>query len=139
MKWYFASRVKHKQALVSLSEFLKSKGEIVLSEWVYKDSLKPYEENINAVQELSKEVVQSILQTDIFVLISDKEGTDMFVELGVALASQITSSCKIYIIGQYSKRSLMQLHPNVRHVHSIKDLLIEEQIDSEGLDVEISI
>ena len=128
MKWYFASRMKHRSKISDISKFLKDRGEIVISEWVYKDSLKPYEENISKIQPFSKEVVSSLLDTDIFVLISDSEGTDMFVELGICLAKNaLLKNIKIYIVGEYSKRSLMQLHPSIIHVKNIEELFNYEK------------
>ena len=83
MNWYVASRVRHKEYLREVSEKLKGLGETVTSDWLYQDSLKPYEENDVAVKALSESVVQAVLASDVFVLISDPEGTDMFVELGI--------------------------------------------------------
>ncbi len=132
MKWYFASRMRHKEKLVEVSDFLKSKNETILSQWIYEDSLKPYDQNIDKVNVLSKKVVSNLLDSDIFVLISDPEGTDMFIELGVCLAKkELSKNIKIYIVGGYAKRSLMQLHPDILHVKDIKELFTLENIDTQ--------
>jgi len=79
---------------------------------------------------LSKEVVDSLLDADIFVLISDPEGTDMFIELGVCLAKSTTSkNIKIYIVGEHSKRSLMHLHPSIIHMDNMTEIFDREGID----------
>ncbi len=132
MKWYFASRVRHQNKIIEITEFLKHKGQDVLSNWVYESALKPYHENIDKVQKLATEVTASLLATDIFVLVSDPEGTDMFIELGVCLAKSTTSprDIKIYIIGEYSKRSLMQLHPSITHLKTLREVFEREGIDS---------
>lgn len=131
MKWYFAGRVRHKENLIEIFKYLETKGEIIVSDWVYEGSHKPYHENLEEVQDLASRVVSSLLETDIFVLISDPEGTDMFVELGVCLAQEkITpGSVHIYIIGKYSKRSLMQLHPSIQHLKNIQELFAKEKIE----------
>jgi hypothetical protein len=85
MKWYFASRVRHRTALAQISNFLKNKGEDVVSDWIYFESLKPYTENMERCGEIAGNVTDTLITTDIFVLISDPEGTDMFVELGICL------------------------------------------------------
>lgn len=131
MKWYFAGRVRHKEKLKEIFKYLEIKGETVVSDWVYEGSHKPYSENLEKVQVLARRVVTSLLDTDIFVLISDPEGTDMFVELGVCLGkSKIDpDSIRIYIVGEYSKRSLMQLHPSVQHFENIQELFVKEKIE----------
>jgi hypothetical protein len=131
MKWYFASRVRHKEKMILISRFLDEKGEKLVSNWIYEASLKPYHKNIESVQRMASQVISSIMSTDIFVLVSDPEGTDMFIELGACLARISTSSKipRIYIIGEHSKRSLMQLHPSINHLKNMKEVFKRENID----------
>ena len=132
MKWYFASRVRHKNLLLEVSKFLEDKGEVVVSDWIHQGSLKPYDLNLSKVQPFSREVAKNILEADIFVLISDAEGTDMFIELGIALAKNtITQNNKIYAVGEHSKRSLMQLHPAIIHVPTLVELFKKEKIEGD--------
>ncbi|HEY0010919.1 MAG TPA: hypothetical protein VGB97_03360 [Candidatus Paceibacterota bacterium] len=136
MNWYFASRVRHQPKLLQVAEFLKATGHTFSADWVYQDSLKPYEENLNRVQALATQVVESVLTTDVFVLISDPGGTDMFVELGVMLArSEAANSVRIYIIGGHSKRSLMQLHPSINHAKDLSEVFVREGIDYQNFDI----
>ncbi len=129
MKWYFASRVHHRSKIVEVSKFLNDQGEIIMSDWIYKDSLKPYTEHLTEVTILSKNIVKSLTETDIFVLISDSEGTDMFVELGICLARNDShQKPRIYIVGEYGKRSLMQLHPSIVHTKNIAEVFSIENI-----------
>lgn len=131
MKWYFASRVKHQQKILEVSRFLETIGETVVSDWIYKGSLKPYIDHLSEVRDFSEEVLRSILATDIFVLVSDPDGTDMFVELGICLANKtLTSKVRIYIVGEHSKRSIMQLHPSITHVKDLKEVFDIEKINS---------
>ncbi len=132
MNWYFASRMRHREKLVKVAECLEKKGEKVVSSWLYEDSLKPYQENLEKVQVIAQEVVSSLSKTDIFVLVSDPEGTDMFIELGACLARN-TGAVKIYIVGEYSKRSLMQLHPAIFHVADLRELFERENIDYQDI------
>ncbi len=132
MKWYFASRVRHQQKIVDVANFLDGIGEKVVSNWIKGRSLKPYDQNLKEVQLLAEEVVRSIMDSDIFVLISDPEGTDMFVELGICLNRE---EARIYIVGKHSRRSLMQLHPRIKHVDTLKEVFDLENIDSEDFNV----
>lgn len=138
MKWYFASRVRHKEKLQEIAQFLESLDEGVISEWIYADSLKPYENNLSRVQPFAEAVTTALLNTDIFVLISDPEGTDMFIELGVCLAKKtLSDNVKIYILGEHSKRSLMQLHPAIIHVKDLQELFALEKIKHVGFNLPV--
>ena len=123
--------MRHQQKIIDVANFLDGKVEKVVSNWINKKSLKPYDQNLKEVQLLAEEVVQSILDSDIFVLISDPEGTDMFVELGICLNN---AEARIYIVGKHSKRSLMQLHPRIKHVSTLKEVFDSENIDSKDYD-----
>ncbi len=61
---------------------------------------------------MAKKIESEIKKCDTFVLISDRAGTDMFVELGIATSLKK----KIYIVGKWNKRSLMHFHPSIKHV-----------------------
>jgi hypothetical protein len=55
----------------------------------------------------------------------------MFIELGVALATKTKlKKIKIFIVGKYGKRSVMQNHPSIVHVNNIKEIFDKEGIDS---------
>lgn len=138
MKWYFASRTKHQQKLADLSRFLEAKGEVIKSTWVYiTEPLLPYHEHVEKVQKIATDDISEVLESDVFVLISDPAGTDMFAELGAALAKNTSSprSIRIYIVGEHAKRSLMQLHPAITHLHSLKEVFEKESIDCGEFDL----
>ena len=119
MKFYFASRFRHKEKILDISKILESKKHKVVSSWIYNPSLKPYEENEKECRLMAKKIESEIKKSDVFVLISDRAGTDMFVELGIA----ISLKKKIYVIGKYGKRSLMHFHPGIKNLISMGDLL----------------
>ena len=119
MKFYFASRIKNKEKILKISEVLKKNKHSVVSSWLQTPSLKPYEKNKKSCKLMAKKIEHEIKKSDVFVLISDRAGTDMFVELGIA----ISLNKKIYIIGKWNKRSLMHFHPLINHISSVKELL----------------
>lgn len=118
MKFYFASRFKHRDYLRDLDKDLEKLGHKIVSSWIWMDSQKPYDKNHKKCSEISKVVENDIKNCDTFVLISDVGGTDMFVELGIAIAF----NKKIYVVGDHNDRSLMCFHPNIERVKSIKDI-----------------
>ncbi len=68
---------------------------------------------------MAARIEREVKNCDIFILISDKAGTDMFVESGIAIALKK----KIYIVGKWNKRSLMHFHPNITRVDSLESLI----------------
>ncbi len=133
MKWYFAARTRHTETLKQLSSFLESKGETINSDWIYIGMLKPFSENVERVREVSVHCTEAVLSADIFVLISDPEGTDMYAELGMALGQWTTTKKpKIYTVGEHAERSVMQLHPAAVHVKTVGDVLRAEDVDLSG-------
>lgn len=131
-KWYFASRMRHQEKIRNVSDFLNSQGEQVVSRWVYEQPFSVSSENREAITTLAVDSIQEIIEAGVFVLISDPAGTDMFVELGAALAAGVTTQKKIYNVGLYSKRSLLQTHPSITHVASLQDVFEAEGITGNG-------
>jgi nucleoside 2-deoxyribosyltransferase len=119
MKYYFASRYHHREKLLKVADLLIAKKHKVVSSWLWVDSLRPYEENQKESRLMAARIEREIKNCDIFILISDKAGTDMFVEYGIAIALKK----KIYIVGKWNKRSLMHFHPHITQIDSLKDII----------------
>ena len=123
MKWYFASRMRHKESIDKIVNFLKSQNHEVVYEWSKLSSLKPYKENSNKASLVAKEISISLKNVDVFVLISDEAGTDMFIELGIVLGRWLNNSkTKIYSVGKFNDRSLMHFHPAIKRVDKLSDV-----------------
>jgi len=123
MKWYFASRTRYREMINKIIKTLESRGETVAFNWTELGQLEPYSANQERCREIAEQVNRAINQTDIFVLISDSEGTDMFVELGIALNQwQLDKKIRIYVVGEYNQRSLMHFHPAIKHFDDIKEV-----------------
>ncbi len=119
MKFYFASRYRHKEKLLKIKEQLEMHKHKVVSSWLTVDSLRPYEERSKECRAMAARIEREIKSCDILVLISDKAGTDMFIESGIAIALKK----KIYVVGTWGKRSLMHFHPMITHVSALSDIL----------------
>ena len=127
MKWYFASRIRHREFIDKIVNFLKSQNHSVTYEWSKLDSLKPYHENSNKSSLVAEEISNSLKDVDIFVLISDEAGTDMFIELGIVIGRWLNGNkTKIYVIGKHNDRSLMHFHPAIKRVDKLSDVFSME-------------
>ena len=123
MKWYFASRVRHKETINKIADFLKFQNQQVVSEWSKLGSLKPYNENSDKSTSFAKNVGNSLKDTDIFVLIVDEAGTDIFVELGIVIGRWLENNkIRIYIVGKFNDRSLMHFHPAIKQIDKLSDV-----------------
>lgn len=129
MKWYFASRTRHRKKLIIIADYLKNNGQLVNSDWIYENLPKPFVKYPGRIGRFTNSVAKAILDSDIFVLISDRGGTDMFVELGICIARRASSKRpRIYIVGEHSKRTVMQLHPAIIHLKTLREVFKNEKI-----------
>ncbi len=123
MKWYFASRMRHKKAIDKIVNFLKSQNHSVVYEWSRLGSIKPYNENSDESSLVAKEISVALKDVDIFVLITDEAGTDMFIELGIVIGRWLDNNkTKIYAVGKFNDRSLMHFHPAIKRVDKLSDV-----------------
>lgn len=123
MKWYFASRMRHKDKINKIVDFLKLQGHEIVFEWSSLDSMKPYEENLRESSLIAKNISYSLKNVDVFVLITDEAGTDMFVELGIVIGRWLDDkNIRIYAVGPFNIRSLMHFHPAIIKVDNLSDV-----------------
>lgn len=127
MNWYFASRMRHKEDIDNLVDFLKSSGHSVVYEWSKLGSLKPYEENSEQSSLVAQNISESLKDVDIFVLLTDASGTDMFIELGIVIGNcSADKPTKIYAVGEFNTRSLMHFHPLITRVSTMNEVFLKE-------------
>lgn len=122
MKWYFASRTRHRDFISKLVNFLESENHSVVYDWS-KESPEPYQKNSDKSSEVANDISEKLKDVDIFVLISDEAGTDMFIELGIIIREWMQNKkIKIYIVGKFNDRSLMHYHPAIKRLKKMKDV-----------------
>lgn len=127
MKWYFASRMRHREFIDKIVNFLESYNHSVVYDWSKLGSLKPYTENSNKTSLIAKEISDALKDVDIFVLIADEAGTDMFIELGIVIGRWLDNKkTKIYVVGEFNDRSLMHFHPAIKRLDKLSDVFSME-------------
>ncbi len=122
MKWYFASRMCHRETIQSLRALLEKYGHEFSFDWSSQPSLKPYKDHPNECRQAAETINKAIKDTDVFVLISDEAGTDMFIELGLAIKESENRKMTIYNVGPFNQRSLMQFHIVIKQVKNLEDI-----------------
>lgn len=128
MEWYFASRRRHGEKINYLCNFIsKYPCHKISLNWTDLGDLKPYNKNRRINELISDNISKAIMESDVFTMISDKEGTDMFIELGNAMGGNILrAKPRIYVVGPYNNRSLMHFHSSINRVKSIEDVFKNE-------------
>jgi hypothetical protein len=121
MKFYVAARFGKKEEVKRIYEMLMGLGQEIVYDWTEEDPVKPYGENEELANEISVRMINASESCDVFVLISDEAGTDMYGELGSAITSEKPG--RIYVIGDFLDRSKLFFHPNVKRMKTIEDVL----------------
>lgn len=141
MKWYFASRVRHRKFINQLITLLEAKKHSVVYNWSKLDILKPYQENAAQTSLVAQNISLALKDVDIFVLIADEGGTDMFVELGMVIRQWLENNkIRVYIVGKHNNRSLMHFHPAIKRLETLSEVFaIEcpEFLDELAIDLDI--
>lgn len=131
MKWYIASRLRHKNSVEKILSILKNSGEEVVFDWTQVQLFKPYVNNSLKCSQIALKISKSLQDVDVFVLLSDESGTDMFIELGMILNEWLNNSnIKIYAIGVHNTSSLLHFHPAIKRIDSLEKVFKEECIEA---------
>ncbi|MBS3054245.1 MAG: hypothetical protein J4431_01785 [Candidatus Aenigmarchaeota archaeon] len=124
MKFYIASRFGKAAEVKEMTKKLEEMGHSVTTDWTQHGAIKPYSQNASKAMLYSIEDVQGVLNSDVFILITDEGGKGMYVELGVAIASFIEKKTpRIYIVGAHNENTIFFFHPSVSRKDSIQDVL----------------
>ncbi len=125
MKCYVSSRTQHRAAVSSLYRMIEASGHTVARDWTAFDEGAVVDARHASL--LASRILDGIGESDRFVLITDPAGSDIYVELGIALAANAaTGKPRIYAVGPHGGRTLMHAHPAIRHVATVADLLEKE-------------
>jgi hypothetical protein len=124
-KIYIASRYRHKVLVKKLLENLEKRGYISVTSWVDgKDIPKPYSLDVEGARDEAINATDGSNSCDVFVLISDEQGTWMYTELGIALGRAARGEkVAIYVVGEHGANSVFSYHPAVEWLKSTQELL----------------
>lgn len=104
MKFYVASSIKNKDVTQKLLGTLRDAQHEVTVDWTREDNIPVHERDakLEEVREISTRDFEGILDCDVFVLLSDPaEGRSMYVEFGIALASNAKSGRPlVFVLGE---------------------------------------
>ncbi len=132
MRFYIAARFDKKQEVLEIYRRLQDRGYIVSSDWTQHKPIKPYENNQELARRYSIEDIEGVINSDIFIVLSDDAGTGMYVELGAAIATNLQKGRPIiYVVGENTSRSMFYFHTIVRRRKTIDEVLEDIEIIKE--------
>ncbi len=122
MKFYIAARTSEIPRVQEMTEVLKSMGHECTHNWAVAknaDLQRPYYNHVEEVSVFAQEDLDGAKNAEIFIILCDKSGTGMFVEMGAALSS----GAKVYAIGEHNDMTVFHFHPRVIRVDSFDRVL----------------
>lgn len=126
MRFYIASRLKDKNRVEIIHNELIARGHTFTSEWVKEGNLTPYENYPEEAKRLAIQCSKAIDNCDVFILISDENGSGMYIELGMALERAKNSEYpKIFVIGEYNNSCVFFFHSLIKRVTTFEDVFKE--------------
>lgn len=94
-------------------------GHTITFDWTVCPKVPSYEEDPELCRSISIDEVNAVKEADILILLDFHKGVGMYIEAGVALASDIP----VYVVSPHSPRSMFFLHPLVTLVQSVEEVL----------------
>ena len=123
---YVASRFALKNEIRKIYSELKKLGYQIHGDWTEHQPIKPYEKYPELSRDCSIEDLDFARKSDLFILISDEEGTGMHTELGAAIDHYLEFKKPIiYVIGKHLSASMFFFHPVVRRRETIEQVVEE--------------
>ena len=140
LRAYVAGRISRQDEVRAIVNALKAAGVKITREWTWTDSItnekeaaiyrkQEYDKPSQKYHQEAVDDIQAVLDTDIFIILTDELGSSMYVEMGVAFASQKLTGKpkKIYAIGPHFDRMVFYQHQNVQRVNSVQEIITDLQ------------
>lgn len=125
-KVYIAARFGKKDEVKRIQKLFSEKGYETVGDWTSHKPIKPYDENQEMARQYALEDIEAAAHSDVFVLLSDDAGTGMYIELGAAISNNLKFGKPwVYVVGDYTERSMFYFHPSVNRRRTIEEILNE--------------
>jgi len=126
-KVYVASKLRNKEKVAEVQEFVKSLGWSIAYDWASMSKVKPYTDHIGHCNQRAKAEIDAIVDSKIFILLLHNEiGSGMYTEFGAALASSLlTNKPHIFVVYENKEQKnncLFHFHPFVQWCNSLEKL-----------------
>ncbi len=127
MKFYVSGRASNTHAVRKAVAEIKERGHEITFEWSDPTlrSAKPFHENRELAAEYASQAIQGVVDADVYIMISTKDGNGVFGELGAALGMNAkTGSPHLYAIGA-KEETMFHFHPAIQWREDVKKVIDE--------------
>lgn len=136
LKVYVAGRISRQAEVQTICAILKDAGLSIIRDWTWTNTIKNEQEAASfrkqAYSELNPKYheeadsdLNAVLDADIFVILTDEQGSGMYVEMGAAFAGQKLTNKpqRLYAIGPHFDRMVFYQHHNIHRVNTIHEVI----------------
>ena len=126
MKIYVAGKFEKKDLILNIYKTLSEMGHSVSYDWTTHKNIKPYIENKNMAEKYAMNEVNGIIDSDIFIYLSDDKGHTLHMEFGAALmAAKINGNPIIYAVGEFNSKSPWFFNNLIKRRDTVEGVLKE--------------
>jgi hypothetical protein len=126
MKVYVAGKFEKKDLVLDTFKKIREIGHEVSYDWTTHKSIWPYSENPEIAAQYSKNEIEGISNSDVFIYISDEKGTTLKMEVGAALmSSKAKGKPIVYAVGEFNDKSIWFFNPLVKRKNTVSEVIEE--------------
>ena len=119
MKFYISAKWDLHEVVKEIQDYLLKEGHEIIVDWTKRAFARNYSEDKEQSISFSKEEVNAILNSDVFIHLSDLGGKGKYVDLGVAITgNKLKGTPKIYVVGKGVNESQFYFYPSVNRIIS---------------------
>ena len=136
LKVYLAGRITRQEEVRTILTQLREAGLEVTRDWTWTTAItneqeagafrkRDYTELNPKYHTEADECLNAVLEADVFIILSDENGSGMYVEMGAAFAAhKIRNKPRLlYAIGPHFDRMLFYQHQTIQRVKSVEEVL----------------
>ncbi|MDP3987038.1 MAG: hypothetical protein Q8P81_02315 [Nanoarchaeota archaeon] len=126
MKIYVAGKFEKKDLIHEVYRRIEELGHEVSYDWTTHKPIKPYPQNSDIAAQYSDNELEGIAKCDVFIYLTDENGTTLPMEFGAALGLAKTRNRPlVYAVGEFNDRSPWFFNRLVRRKDSLDDVVEE--------------
>ena len=125
MKFYVSARTAKANEVKEMYKKIRERGNFISFDWTEaKDLRRSFNQNPEIARKYAGKIIRAIKNSDIFVMISDKEDTDIYGELASAISFNIDyKKPEIFVLGDNISQSIFPHHSSVIYRDNIEEVL----------------
>jgi len=126
MRIYVAGKFEKKDMVLDTYKKIKEIGYNVSYDWTKHKPIKPYLQNSKIAAQYSDNELKGIIESDVFIYMTDEKGTTLPMEFGAALALLKTKNRPlVYAVGKFNDKSPWFFNKLVNRRDSIDEVIKE--------------